>query len=119
MLWFLAGFLVAFGVLGLLTGLPLAVVGLALTAKSIAESIAGKWRGAWLWLVGAGLGAMFLTQDEVRNFSNDQCDYYPHGGFDCPAEAAHEIFWTSLVITAVGVTLGLIESLTRRATSAT
>jgi hypothetical protein len=45
MLWFLAGFLIAVGVVGLLTGLPLAVVGLALTAKSIAESIAGKWRG--------------------------------------------------------------------------
>jgi hypothetical protein len=119
MVWFISGLLVAVGAIGLLTGLRLAVVGLALTAKSIAESILGGWRGAWLWLVGAGLGGMLLTQDEVRNFPNDQCNYSPHGGFSCPAEGTHEIFWASLVMIAVGVTLGLIRRVGRRAWSAT
>jgi hypothetical protein len=59
-----------------------------------------------------------LTQDEVRNFSNGECHYYPHGGFDCPAEAAHEIFLGLSRHTAVGLTLRLVEGLSRE-TSAT
>lgn len=63
----------------------------------------------WLWLVGAGVGGIFLTQDEIRKFPNQACIYDSHGGFECPAAAAHEIFWFSLVVVAVGVVVGLIQ----------
>jgi hypothetical protein len=103
-MWFLSGLLVSLGIVGLLTGLPLAVVGLILAARNVAKSL----RGLWLFIVGLGLGAALLTFDDVLKFENDQCIGEAGRGFECPASGAHEIFWAGVILIAVGLITGAV-----------
>lgn len=98
-MWFLAGLLVGIGVVGLLTGLPLALIGLVLAVRNAK----GGRRGAWWMVVGLGAGAALLTFDDVRKFDNDRCIGQAGRGFECPAAWAHEIFWTGVVLIALGL----------------
>jgi hypothetical protein len=111
--WFFAGFLVTFGLVGYLTGLPLALAGLVLTALAIADRFADKRSGAWLWLVGAGFGAAILTLDDVRRFPGGHCITHAGGGVDCPASGVHEIFWTGIALIFVGALVGVTVKLLR------
>lgn len=105
-MWFLSGLLIGLGVVGLLTGLPLAVIGLILVAKNVAK---GR-HGAWFFIVGLGLGAAVLTLDDVLKFKNDQCIGEAGRGFECPASAGNETFWAGVMM-AVGLISGEVARL--------
>ena len=106
-MWFLSGLLVGIGVVGLLTGLPFAALGVFLAFRQWSH----KRRDPWLFLVGAGLGAALLTLDDVRKFNNDQCIGEAGRGFHCPASGAHEIFWIGVVSLVLGLLAAAIARL--------
>jgi hypothetical protein len=108
-MWFLSGLLVGVGVVGMLFGLPLALIGLALGVRNAVE---GR-RGVWLAGLGLGCGAALLTIDEVWRFEDDRCISVPGRGFDCPAAGANEIFWAGVVLVAVSLVAGLVTKLLR------